>query len=102
MALKRTESAPGRAASGTDDSARGINARLAEAAARGETLEVILVLRGKVRVARGSDRWRIREAGGRVLTFRATTVVAATPVSSARAESARAETSSRLAGRARV
>jgi hypothetical protein len=64
-----------------DDTARGINARLAEASARGETLEVILVLRGTVRVARGSDRWRIREAGGRVLTFRSTGVVAATPVS---------------------
>jgi len=65
--------------SGGED-VRGINARLAEASARGETLEVILVLRGKVRVARGSDRWRIREAGGRVLTFRSTAVVAATPV----------------------
>ncbi len=95
MALKRTESASGRTVPAADDNVRGINARLAEAAARGETLEVILVLRGKVRVARGSDRWRIREAGGRVLTFRATTVVAATTV-------ARGETSSRLAGRARV
>ena len=70
----------GRGAGGAADEVRGINARLTEAAARGETLEVILVLRGKVRVARGSDRWRIREAGGRVLTFRATTVVAATAV----------------------
>ena len=80
MASPRSEGASGRAASAADETARGINARLAEAAARGETLEVILVLRGKVRVARGSDRWRIREAGGRVLTFRATAVVAATPV----------------------
>ena len=83
MALKRRESASGRVASAAEDDVRGINARLAEAAARGETLEVILVLRGKVRVARGSNRWRIREAGGRVLTFRATTVVAATSVESA-------------------
>jgi hypothetical protein len=60
--------------------ASGINARLADASANGETLEVILVLRGKVRVARGSDRWRIREVGGRVLTFRSTAVVAATPI----------------------
>jgi hypothetical protein len=96
MASPRSESASGRAASSPEDTARGINARLTEAAARGETLEVILVLRGKVRVARGSDRWRIREAGGRVLTFRATAVVAATPVS------ARPETSSRVAGRTRV
>ena len=80
MALKRTEGASGRIASTAEDNVRGINARLAEAAARGETLEVILVLRGKVRVARGSDRWRIRETGGRVLTFRATTVIAATTV----------------------
>jgi hypothetical protein len=80
MALTRTESPSGRGTSTGDESARGINARLAEASARGETLEVILVLRGKVRAARGSDRWRIREAGGRVLTFRATAVVAATPV----------------------
>ena len=71
--LKRSEAASARSASAADDNVRGINARLAEAAARGETLEVILVLRG-------SDRWRIREADGRVLTFRATTVVAATPI----------------------
>lgn len=95
MALKRTEGTSARAACTANENVRGINARLAEAAERGETLEVILVLRGKVRVARGSDRWRIREAGGRVLTFRATAVVAATTI-------ARAETSSRLAGRARV
>jgi len=80
MALTRSEGGSGRMAGSADETARGINTRLAEAAARGETLEVILVLRGKVRVARGSDRWRIREAGGRVLTFRATAVVAATPV----------------------
>ena len=78
--LKRSEAASARSASAADDNVRGINARLAESAARGETLEVILVLRGKVRSARGSDRWRIREADGRVLTFRATTVVAATPI----------------------
>ena len=79
MSVTRTQNGSGRRI-GPDDSAHGINARLADAAARGETLEVILVLRGKVRVARGSDRWRIREAGGRVLTFRATAVVAATPI----------------------
>ena len=81
MALSRSESGAGRAAApAADETARGINARLTEAAERGEMLEVILVLRGKVRVARGSDRWRIREAGGRVLTFRAQAVVAVTPV----------------------
>jgi hypothetical protein len=80
MSVTRTQNAPARAAGAADENAQGVNARLAEAAARGEMLEVILVLRGKVRVARGSDRWRIREAGGRVLTFRSTAVVAATPV----------------------
>lgn len=84
MPVTRTETVSGRTTSGPDENARGINARLADAAARGETLEVILVLRGKVRVARGSDRWRIREVGGRVLTFRATAVVAATPVARAK------------------
>ena len=57
-----------------------INGRLSEAATGGEKLEVILVLRGKVRPAAGSDRWRIRLESGRVLTFRADAVVAATPV----------------------
>jgi hypothetical protein len=80
MAVPLTDSAPGRATGGGDESVHAINARLADAAANGETLEVILVLRGKVRVARGSNRWRIRETGGRVLTFRAAAVVAATPV----------------------
>jgi hypothetical protein len=80
MASMRTEGSSGRASGPAGDDAHGINARLADAAARGETVEVILVLRGRVRAARGADRWRIREAGGRVLTFRAATVVAVTPV----------------------
>jgi hypothetical protein len=80
MASMRTEGARSPVSSSGDEKTRGTNARLMEAAARGEMLEVILVLRGKVRVARGSDRWRIREAGGRVLTFRAASVVAATPI----------------------
>jgi hypothetical protein len=80
MASTHGETTQSRAATAADDSAHTINVRLADASSRGETLEVILVLRGKVRPARGSDRWRIREAGGRVLTFRATSVVAATPV----------------------
>jgi hypothetical protein len=80
MALARNDNAPGRTTGGGDESLHAVNARLADAAASGEMLEVILVLRGKVRVARGSNRWRIRETGGRVLTFRAAAVVAATPV----------------------
>jgi hypothetical protein len=63
--------------------ASAINARLAQAAASGETLEVILVLRGSLRPGRGSGRWRIRAEGGGVLTFRAEAVVAATPVARA-------------------
>jgi hypothetical protein len=57
-----------------------VNARLDEAARSGEKLEVILVLRGRVRSVAGGSRWRIRLEGGRVLTFRADAVVAATPV----------------------
>ena len=57
----------------------GIDARLMEAAQRGETLEVVLMVRGRVRRAAGASRWRIRVAGGKVLTFTAEWVVAATP-----------------------
>jgi hypothetical protein len=59
----------------------GIDARLVEAAAAGEKLEVVLVLRGSVRRAAGSSRWRIRVAGGRIVTFAAEWVVAATHLS---------------------
>jgi hypothetical protein len=55
-----------------------IDSRLAEAAARGEKVEVILVLRGRLSRASGSGRWRIRVDGQRVLTFRADAVVAVT------------------------
>jgi hypothetical protein len=58
----------------------GVNARLDVAAASGDGLEVILVLRGRVRRAPGAGRWRIRLENGRVLTFPAELVVAATPV----------------------
>ena len=57
-----------------------LDARLAEAAERGQTLEVILVLRGSVRQAAGAGRWRIRLENGRVLTFDGECVVAATPI----------------------
>lgn len=59
-----------------------VDARLTEAAETGERLEVILVVRGKVRLARGAGgrRWRMRVEGQRVLTFPADCVVAATPV----------------------
>ncbi|HJQ84123.1 MAG TPA: hypothetical protein VKA21_08610 [Candidatus Binatia bacterium] len=67
---------------GTRD-ASAVDTRLAEAAARGETLEMILVLRGSVRPA-GSGRWRVRLVGGRVVTFGADAVIAATPVPAGR------------------
>ena len=57
-----------------------LDARLAEAVERGQTLEVILVLRGRVRPVAGGRRWRIRVEGGRVVTFAGDWVVAATPV----------------------
>jgi hypothetical protein len=59
-----------------------VNARLVEAAEAGHTVEVILVVRGKVRPVRGPDRrrWRMRMDGDHVLTFRADSVVAATPL----------------------
>ena len=63
-----------------DATPEGLDTRLAEAVERGQTLEVILVLRGKVRPVDGGRRWRIRVEGGRVVTFAGDWVVAATPV----------------------
>jgi TolB-like protein len=62
--------------------ASSIDARLLDAAETGETLEVILVLRGTVRRASGKDRvrWRMRLNGRHMVTFPADAVVAATPV----------------------
>ncbi|HLK10985.1 MAG TPA: hypothetical protein VKW76_06360 [Candidatus Binatia bacterium] len=68
-----------------DDRALEIHARLTDAAERGRAVELILVVRGKVRPVNGSgDRWRIRTDGRHVLTFRAGAVVAATPVADER------------------
>ena len=58
----------------------GIDDRLAQAAESDEVLEVILVLRGKMRRAARAGRWRIRLAAGGVLTFAAESVLAATRV----------------------
>jgi hypothetical protein len=63
-----------------DRDVSGINSRLGESAVGDEDVELILVLRGKVRRAAGSDRWRIRVAGRHVFTFRSESVVAVTPV----------------------
>jgi len=57
-----------------------LDAQLAEAAEKGERIEVILVLRGRVRRAADGRRWRMRAESGRVITFSAQWVVAATPV----------------------
>jgi hypothetical protein len=70
--------------SGKDVDISAVNARLVAAAEAGQTIEVILVVRGKVRPVRGLDhrRWRMRVDSDHVLTFRADSVVAATPVPS--------------------
>ena len=70
----------GRASPATESSA--IETRLRKAAETGEVLEVIVVLRGRVRPASGNHggRWRIRVDGQR-LSFPARAVVAVTPVS---------------------
>jgi hypothetical protein len=69
----------------TKDDASVINARLREAAEKGEPLELIVVLRGKVRPAWGKDRgrWHVRVPGQPVFTFPAESVVAATPIARA-------------------
>ena len=56
-----------------------LDARLAEAADRGQALEVILVLRGSVRATARAGRWRMRLHDGHVLTFDGGCVVAVTP-----------------------
>ena len=66
--------------SGDDRNVAAIFARLAEAAEAEQPLELILVLRGTVRPAAGTDRWRIRLESGRVLTFSADAIAAATAV----------------------
>ena len=60
--------------------AHEIEARLADAAEAGRTLEVILVFRGRVRRASRPGRWRMRLTGGGVATFTADAAVAVTPI----------------------
>ena len=66
-----------------DRDVSSVNSRLGESSVNDEDVELILVLRGKVRRATGSDRWRIRVAGRHVFTFRSESVVAVTPVTRA-------------------
>ena len=54
--------------------------RLVEMAERGQAVEVILVLRGRIRRASDGRRWRMRAQEGHVVTFAADWVVAATPI----------------------
>jgi hypothetical protein len=65
----------------TDPSA--ISARLTDAVTAGESVELILVLRGKVKPGPRAGRWRIRLQDGHVLSFDAEAVVAATPLARA-------------------
>src|SRR5215470_11936486 len=55
-----------------------VNARLSEAAAAGATVELILVVKGRVRPVHGRhrERWRVRTGLGHVVTFRPEFVVA--------------------------
>ncbi len=81
LAAARRGSGRNAVVSEADDRTLEIKARLTEAAERGRTVELILVVQGKVRpVGGGGDRWRIRTGSRHVLTFRAGAVVAATPV----------------------
>ena len=66
-----------------DVDAAGAAARLAEVAADGGLVEVILAVRGTLRPVDGSGgkRWRMRLDGDHVLTFRAEWVIATRPVS---------------------
>jgi len=71
---------------GKDRDVAGITARLAAAAETAERLELILVVCGKIRPVRGTDRrrWYLRVDDGHALTFWADWVVAATPAASVR------------------
>jgi hypothetical protein len=61
---------------------RDVDARLEDAAATGETLELIVVLRGTVCRRRGHARtpWRVRLLDGHYRVVSADSIVAATPV----------------------
>ena len=71
-----------------DVDAAGAAARLAEVAAEGAPVEVILVVRGTIRPVEGSNntRWRMRLDSDHVLTFRAEWVVATRPAGRGQSE----------------
>jgi len=65
-----------------DNDASVAQSRLLDAAETGQTLELVLVVRGRVRPARRGKQslWSVHPTGGRVLTFSADCVLAATPL----------------------
>src|SRR5215831_2626136 len=64
-----------------DNDAPVAQSRLLDAAETGQPLELVLVIRGRVRRARrGTQSWSVHPTGGRVLTFSADCVLAATPL----------------------
>jgi hypothetical protein len=65
-------------ARGSDTAITEVNARLSEAAEAGAALELILVVKGRIRpvLGRHGGRWRVRTSRGHVVTFRPEFVVA--------------------------
>ena len=57
-----------------------LDIRLVEAAQHAQTMEVILVLRGRIRRAPRGRRWLLRDRAGRVVTFASEWVAAVTPI----------------------
>jgi hypothetical protein len=57
-----------------------ITARLTDATTAREPVELILVLRGRVKQGVRPGRWRVRLEGGQVMSFDADSVAAVTPL----------------------
>jgi len=73
---------PNNRARASDASIAEVNARLSEAAAAGAAVELILVVKGRIRPVRGRHRgrWRVRTGVGHVMTFRPEFVMAFKPM----------------------
>ena len=69
---------PKNRALGSDASIAEVNARLSDAVAAGAAVELILVVKGRIRPVPGRHRgrWRVRTGAGHVVTFRPEFVVA--------------------------
>jgi hypothetical protein len=65
-------------APGSDVSITEVNARLSEAAEAGAAVDLLLVVKGRIRPVPGRHRgrWRVRTGWGHVMTFRPEFVVA--------------------------